>query len=31
VRANMTASWLNQIGLHEAFVLERALCVSSPH
>jgi rhodanese-related sulfurtransferase len=25
VRATMTASWLNQMGLHEALVLERAL------
>lgn len=25
VRAGMTASWLNQLGLHDVFVLERAL------
>ena len=29
VRAAMTASWLNQLGLHEAFVLDRALFEST--
>jgi len=29
VRAGMTASWLNQLGLHEAFVLDRALFEST--